>query len=376
MRNDRYFTLNTAISFMTDEQISNLKSEKEFVGHGKNSIVTILNEKVFIKKIPLTKLEYENSFNASNLYDLPTFYNYGVGSSGINSFREVLMHIKTTNWVLNSEIENFPILYHYRIVKNINPLKKFEDKNEFKKYIDEWNGDKNIEKYIIDRENAEYEIILFLEYFPNVLHKSLTTDVKQIESYISQMTKTINFLNKHNIIHFDAHSANIVLDSDTFYLTDFGLVLDMEFNLTDKEKEFFSKNTHYDYAMIIENIISPLYAGINKDSDAFDKRYNLTKKMTDKEVFEIIYKNLDDIKDYLNFNDDYVNLLKKYWKIIKIIPIFTYDMRHNDKKDNVFPNDKVKNLINNINLHGGTYFDKYVKYKHKYLLLSKNKITF
>jgi hypothetical protein len=150
----------------------------------------------------------------------------------------------------------------------------------------------------------------------------------------------------------------------------------MEFNLTDKEKEFFLNNTHYDYAMIIENIVSPLYAGINKDSDAFDKRYNLTKKMTDEDVFKIIYENLDDIKEYFNLNTDYINLLKKYWKIIKIIPIFTYDMRHNNKKDNVFPNDKVKNFINNMDQYGGTYFDKYVKYKHKYLLLSKNKITF
>lgn len=73
------------------------------------------SEKVFVKRIPLTDLGHENPFSARNLYSLPTFYNYGVGSAGFGAFRELFAHAKTTNWVLAGEIETFPLLSHYRI---------------------------------------------------------------------------------------------------------------------------------------------------------------------------------------------------------------------------------------------------------------------
>ena len=237
MRKQKYYILNTAISYLSDEQINNLDSEKELTGHGRNSVTTINNEKIFVKKIPLTKLEYDNPFNTSNLYNLPTFYNYGIESIGLNCFRELAMHIKTTNWVLNDDIENFPLLYHYRIIKNVTPFDNFANNDELDKYVKKWNDDKNIKNYAVARNASEYDIVLFLEYFPYILHDWLNPDVKQIESYISQMTKTIDYLNNHNIIHFDANSRNVLSDGEKIYLTDFGLVLDLSFNLTKQEKD-------------------------------------------------------------------------------------------------------------------------------------------
>lgn len=47
---------------------------------------------------------------------ITTYYNYGVGSGRFGAFRELLTHTKTTNLVLNEEIENFPLMYHCRII--------------------------------------------------------------------------------------------------------------------------------------------------------------------------------------------------------------------------------------------------------------------
>lgn len=72
--------------------------------------------KVFVKRVPVTNIEFDNLFSTRNLYNLPTYCNYGFGSTGFGVFRELVTHIKTTNWVLSGAIATFPLMYHYRII--------------------------------------------------------------------------------------------------------------------------------------------------------------------------------------------------------------------------------------------------------------------
>ena len=55
---------------------------------------------MFVKRVPVTDLEYENMFSTRNLYDIPTYYNYGFGSAGFGVYRELVTHVKASNWVL------------------------------------------------------------------------------------------------------------------------------------------------------------------------------------------------------------------------------------------------------------------------------------
>lgn len=81
-----------------------------------NYLFIIFNEhKIFIKSISLSNLFKDNSFDTSNLYDLLVYYNYGFGSSFINTWREFLLHIKTTNYILLNKCDFFLLLYYYRI---------------------------------------------------------------------------------------------------------------------------------------------------------------------------------------------------------------------------------------------------------------------
>lgn len=163
-RVDTYCKLSTHFAYLDDEQLNSLfDSEGNARGWGENHIIKVGKSKVFVKKIPLAELESNHMFSTRNLYDLPTYYNYGVGSAGFGVFRELLTHIRTTNWVLQGAIENFPLMYHYRIVPRSGE-KKDLDMEWYERYVGYWNSNENIGKYIVDRTNAKYEVILFLEY--------------------------------------------------------------------------------------------------------------------------------------------------------------------------------------------------------------------
>ena len=75
-------------------------------------------------------------FDTSNLYNLPTYYNYPIGSAGINCFRELMMHIKTTKWVLEGKMDNFIMMYHYRIIKKENIIIDKQQKENIDKKVE------------------------------------------------------------------------------------------------------------------------------------------------------------------------------------------------------------------------------------------------
>jgi hypothetical protein len=112
-----YFKLSSDITQIDNTQLRSLfKDSQAQAGWGKHHTLTIGELKVFVKRVPVTDIEYDNLFSTKNLYDLPMYYHYGVGSAGFGVFRELVTHIKTTNWVLAGAIVTFPLMYHYRII--------------------------------------------------------------------------------------------------------------------------------------------------------------------------------------------------------------------------------------------------------------------
>ena len=58
---------------------------------GESAVIEVDGEKVFVKKIYLTDLERApgNEGSTANLFDLPVFDQYGVGSAGFGAWREL-----------------------------------------------------------------------------------------------------------------------------------------------------------------------------------------------------------------------------------------------------------------------------------------------
>ncbi len=145
-RQQLYFKLSSDIAQIDNAQLRSLFDTSEtHSGWGKNHTIAIGRSKVFVKRIPVTDIEYENMFSTKNVYDLPTYYNYGFNSAGLGVFRELVTHIKTTNWVLEGAIATFPLLYHYRIIP-FSGVHADVDMERHTSYIDYWGKNANVRK--------------------------------------------------------------------------------------------------------------------------------------------------------------------------------------------------------------------------------------
>ena len=65
--------------------------------------------------------------------------------------------------------------------------------------------------------------------------------------FVDSSLSTVNkFLQNSGFVHFDLHFENIITDGKELYLSDFGLAISSEFDLTVAEKEFLDKHKNYD----------------------------------------------------------------------------------------------------------------------------------
>jgi hypothetical protein len=350
-RQAAYFKLNTALAHFDNDQLKALFQAADSThGWGVNHTITFGKSKVFVKTVPITDLEYAHPFATKNLYDLPTCYNYGVGSAGFGVWRELMTHIKTTNWVLSGACENFPLMYHHRVIPRSGGYSAI-DMDRHERYVTYWNGNENIGKYMLDRRNAKYELFLFLEYFPFVLSKWMGKNITQLEKFIGELRDTITFLRKNGIIHFDAHFGNIVTEGERPYLTDFGLVLDKRFDLSEEERVFFKKNTHYDYGEVLTGLgwlIRSIFGELHEPQ----KKLLLQKYGMDEDTpwelrYVIFLENVQALYEDSSMRLDkaFVDAVLKYRDIILLMLKFFTHMRENPKKDTKFQHPKLKRML-------------------------------
>lgn len=344
--------LSSQLSYLDNKEINELLN-KNIIGSGwgKNHELVLSGRKVFVKSVPLTNLEMNNSFSTKNLYKLPLYYNYGVGSAGIGAFRELSMHIKTTNWVLSGECESFPLMHHYRIAKKANKPKKLTaiQKRKHSEYIKYWNNSKQIDRYILERKSSEYEIVIFLEYIPHVFMNWLKPNISRIEEMTTKVLSVFNFLKSKGVIHFDAHFGNILTDGNNVFLSDFGLTLDRHFKLSKLEQSFFKKHHFYDHMEYL-GCCSTLLESYWHDLDSKSKMklesdLNITSETQFFEKIEIMLSNLEKIQKIMRLNRTYVKFLNKYLTILRLSNDFFFQLRKDNRKRTVYPCDLVTKAL-------------------------------
>jgi len=255
--------------------------------------------KIFVKEIPIAK-KYSIT-NTKNVYNIPTKYNYGLGSYGINPFRELKLCQITTEFVLSNKCTNFPLLYGYEIIKQNN---KFENPKA------KFNKNKYINKMLKDRNNAKYNLILYLEYF------DFSLDYEIID-FLNESSKILDFLNKNGILHMDAHDGNILYDkkSKQFYITDFGISVYNKFDLENKDIKFIHKNKNYDKNYLAYTVLYKIidYYKINEKIKSFGKqiKYLFTN------IYKIVkHKKHKKLIQYLIKNKRNINKIRKIFNII------------------------------------------------------------
>ncbi|PSL00079.1 hypothetical protein CLV63_102205 [Murinocardiopsis flavida] len=116
-----YATAAASLAPLSDRRLRALVDGAAPVGSGiggSTAELTVDGVRVFVKKVPLTDLERrpENVRSTANLFGLPTYYQYGVGSAGFGAWRELAAHAMTTAWVLADAYPGFPLMYHWRVL--------------------------------------------------------------------------------------------------------------------------------------------------------------------------------------------------------------------------------------------------------------------
>lgn len=318
-RYDLYNKLSDKLVVLTDKEIlelTNIQSERK--KWGEHGVIKLAGNNLFFKKLPLSEKFMLNQFNTKNLYNIPVNCNYGFGTAGVNPWRELITHIKTSNMVLTKEIDNFPLLYYYRIIKD--DSRNFETGiNE--KLLERFNF-KNYHLYLEDRAKCNYKIVMFLEYIPNMLFKFINNDINYVKYFFKESTKILDFLQTNGVLHLDTHWGNYLVDDNgKLYLTDFGIVLDKNFDLDEKEKLFMKKNKLLPYYYSFESVYVHFSYGIEENNiinNIID--FSNYKKLNRVEQFNVILNLIDKINKFVKYPKFFIDIIKlNKNKIIRLV---------------------------------------------------------
>ncbi|MCX7587761.1 protein kinase [Phenylobacterium sp. 58.2.17] len=266
-RRRAYDALAPRLASLSDNDLTALLAQTttwhDHVLGNKSGVIALDGAKVFVKKITLTDLELapDNRGTSANLFDLPMFYQYGVGSAGFGAWRELQAYLRATGWVLSGECPYFPLVYHWRVLPRARRAPLPAAKQEWLDQApDYWNGSNAVRQRLAAISAATTSIVLFLEYVPEMLHTWLENRLSgqsvdaALEStffnFHDQWRAARGFMNDRGMLHFDLHARNVLTDGDQVFVTDFGLALCADFDLSSSERAFFEAHRHYDHAYL------------------------------------------------------------------------------------------------------------------------------
>jgi hypothetical protein len=263
--------VSTSLALCSDRRLRELVDAATPIGSGiggKSVLLEVDGTSVFVKQIPLTDLERrpENVHSTANLFGLPVFCQYGIGSiggPGFGAWRELAVHTMTTNWVLAGDYEGFPLMYHWRVLPGPRqPLP--EELADVERAVAHWGGGSGVRRRIEALQQSSASLMLFLEYIPQNLHDWLGVQVRaggevaeraclMVEEELEAGT---SFMNARGLLHFDAHFENILTDGRRLFFADYGLAISSRFELAQDETDFFDQHRIYDRCYTVTHLVN------------------------------------------------------------------------------------------------------------------------
>lgn len=274
-RLSNYSKVARCLSHLSNEQLSTLLKSAKSLGTGTGGEVLSIEVRgvpVFIKKIRLTDIERENPRSTQNLFELPPYYQYGVGSMGFGVWREIAAHEMTTQWVLNGECQNFPLMYHSRVLERPPAMPKTptsEELEDRQRYVEYWDGSSAVGKRSEAAETASADVVVFMESLPQTLDKWL--NVEGGKENLPRIERELNlvaaFMKSRGFLHFDAHFHNILAHNGHVYFADFGLAMSRRFDLSPDERAFLEKHIDYDRYYVVAELAQRSIVSTLKDEE-------------------------------------------------------------------------------------------------------------
>jgi hypothetical protein len=261
-----------ALQSMADSELVALLGQHlpESVGiGGRTRSISIAGKPVFVKLVRLTDLERDAGSNCTaNLFDLPTWYQYGVGkgSTGFNAWREVAAHRAASDCVLNGKCANFPLLYHWRELPQSRSVEAAVDTTDIARAVGFWRNSQAVETRLRALADSRTVIALFLEHFRFVLRHWMTDQLlagpepaqRAVMLVDQQLLGAVSHLRSAGMTHFDAHFDNVLTDGQRIVLSDFGLATARQFQLTSTERCFVVLTADHDLAYCAATLVNTI----------------------------------------------------------------------------------------------------------------------
>ncbi|MET8214986.1 protein kinase family protein [Streptomyces hirsutus] len=283
--------VSTTLALCSDRTLRELVDVATPIGSGiggKSALLEVAGTPVFVKRVPLTDLERQpdNVRSTANVFELPAFCQYGIGTIGTPGFgawRELAVHTMTTNWVLAGEYEGFPLMYHWRVLPDSTPLP--EELADVERAVAYWGGGPQVRRRIEALQQSSASVALFLEYIPQNLHQWLGERVDaggeaadracaMVERYLEAGT---SFMNSRGLLHFDVHFENILTDGRRLFFADYGLAVSSRFELSQEEAGFFDRHRTYDRcysaSYLVNWLVTALYGYRRDDREVQVRAY-------------------------------------------------------------------------------------------------------
>lgn len=224
---------------------------------GASVLLEVDGVRVFAKRVALTDLERrpEHRHSTRNLFGLPTYYQYGIGSAGFGAWRELAAHTLTTDWVLAGAYPGFPLLHHWRELPGSPSTEGAYDAfGGLDGAVGHWEDSPAVRRRLEAIRDASASIVLFLEYVPHTLGSWLAAG-RDGDFVRPQLAEGTAFMSSCGFVHFDAHPANILTDGRRLYFADFGLALSADFDLSPAEADFLADHLpSYDLANALSHL--------------------------------------------------------------------------------------------------------------------------
>lgn len=259
-RLNAYATVNSALDRLDDRRLADAVAAASALGSGIGGRVAELEVdgvRVFVKRVPLTDLERrpENLRSTANLFELPLFYQYGIGSAGFGAWRELAAHLMANAWVMRGEEAGFPLLYHWRVLPD-SPPEAFADVfGGVDGAVAHWEGSQAVRRRLEAIGGASASLVLFLEHVPHMLAAWLDGHPDALPWVEREVLRATEFMSSRGLVHFDAHFNNLLTDGSRVYVADFGLALSSRFELAPQEAEFLKDHLVYDRCYVPTHVL-------------------------------------------------------------------------------------------------------------------------
>lgn len=225
---------------------------------GTTNALDVAGSRVFVKRVPLTEVELrpEHTRSTANLFDLPAYCQYGVGSVGFGAWRELQAGLMTTAAVVAGGTEVFPLLHHWRVLPGPPPSRPVDV--DVDAHTAFWGGASGVRRRLKALAAASAQLVLCTEHVPYELGAWLAGPVaaggdelvnacRMVERGLLDAVAGLRAAGLH---HFDAHLRNLLTDGTHVYLGDLGLAVSDRFELSEAEREFLARNATHDAAYV------------------------------------------------------------------------------------------------------------------------------